>query len=410
MIEFERQQFDGFTGGGNPESTPLNQAAKEVIITAKLLEDDNHSDQAGENRKLWQKNRTEGVMHAVLSCGDARNILTEPEKSYGLLSIAAAGDVEPYRQILDFQGVRDIVVLTHFDSETVRPGKAPSGCGGLGEKEKILQNGLPATVEGAVKYVNRRINDPDPVIQSVIKAQELSRYVNKPILAATQDHRTGKLEMLAAYWRINGVYHSVINDQLEFGDIDQAHYNPAKLYKDGIPSINPDKLPDTFELFQEYALANQRMVDSMRRKYPDIQERLRVQNPHTLLLTTEPQPARLRYPNNFDEPGSYVKLTVPRYKDSRNKIRNVREEDLEETLEQGNYFITHAVENHDDKTKPFSKLGTLLIETGDIDLSVNLANKALLKDWMYDWSQIPEHHIIAAEVKGGLATQFAEVT
>lgn len=400
-----QNQFETAANGG------VSTEFSGKIITPDLLEDDNNSFEARENRRKWQENKAKGIMHAVIGCSDARNVLTLPEQSYGLLSIAASGDMEPYQQVLEFEGVRDVLVISHYDSETLKPGEAPSGCGGLGEKAKMLQNGTTPSegVKGVAGYLDKRVKHPDILVNSALIAQEITQRTNKPTAAATQDHRTGKLDLFAIFWRRNGIILNVLNNALTLQDFHPANFDPKKLYVNGIPSINPDALPDYFHMFREYAYANQQMVIDLRRKYPNITELLRTQNPHTLVLTTIPEPLKNRYPATYDEPGSYAKLAVPRYKDRENNIREVRPEDLEETLDQADYFITHAVANHHDKTKPFSKVGTLFIETSDINLSKKTADAAIQRPFIQDWLEFPEHHIIAAEVRGGTATQFLEV-
>ncbi len=413
MIEFERAPQDF---GENASHLEISSYIPEhsPIVTIQLLEDDNHSLEAFENRREWQHNKHAGKMHVVFGCGDARNSLTSPKKSYGLLSIAAVGEAEPFVQVMEYEGVEDVAVVAHFDGEDTTiesmQNEGLPGCGGLGEKLKMLKDGAPANLEGVSGYVHNRVKHPDPIIQSSLTAQEITHLINKPALAAVQDHRTGKLHIVGCYWRQNGMFLSAVNNDLEFSDINPANYDPSKLYAKGIPSINPDALPDVFSNFREYAYENQKMVDEMKRNYPDIKDRLKVQNPHTMLLTTQLQPAKLRYPATLDEPGSYFKLTIARSKDRHNNFREISEKDLRDSLDQTEYPITHAVKNHGDKSQPFSKIGTFLIETGDIDLSLSLAKSAMRRSWMKEWADFEEHHIIAAEVKGGLATQFLEVT
>lgn len=399
-----QNQFETTANGG------VSTEFSGKVITPDLLEDDNNSFEARENRRKWQENKAKGIMHAVIGCSDARNVLTLPEQSYGLLSIAASGNIEPYQQVLKFEGVRDVVVVSHYDGELVVPEESLEGCGGHGEKVKMIKNGAPEKAEGVTRFVNERVKHPDPIVSSALRAQEITLRTNKPTAAAVQDHRTGKLDLVAIFWRRNGILLTALNDNLEMQDFNPQNFDPKKLYANGIPGINPDALPDYFHMFREYAYANQEMVTDLRRKYPDISDRLKVQNPHTLAITTLPDPLKNRYPATFDEPGSYFKLAIPRYKDRENNIREIRPEDLAETLDQTEYPISHAVKNHHDKTKPFSKVGTLFIETSDINLSKKIADAAMERPWMNDWLDFPEHHIIAAEVRGGTATEFLEVT
>ena len=151
MIEFERAPQDQ-GGMSHSAENSISLPDHSPVLTAQLLEDDNHSYESSENRRVWQSNKHEGKMHVVFGCGDARNLLTSPEKSYGLLSIAAVGEVEPFKQILEYEGVQDVVVVSHFDGEETTIENMQNdglpGCGGLGEKLKMLKSGTPENLDG----------------------------------------------------------------------------------------------------------------------------------------------------------------------------------------------------------------------------------------------------------------------
>ncbi len=382
---------------------------KPEVLDWEMFLVDNHSKLAEENRAIWKKNQREGNMHGVAGCSDARPTITEPEKSYSILSITA-GLTKVFPEIISSPGIKDFIVTTHFDGATAKPGTAISGCGGLQEKEALMARGVNEPPQGVIDYVHNQIDHPDAIVQSVSQAKKISSMMEKPVLAATQDHRTGRVYPIAAFWRRHGTLLSAINEDIDYTIITPSYYNPEEIYKNGLPSIDYENLADgEFKMFYEYIKSNREMVAQLALKYPDIEEKQRVQNPSTIVLTTDQQPARLRYPSLLEEPGSYFRISIPRRKDSIRKTAFIATHDLDQIMNQTEYPVSHAVLHHGDHSKPFSKVGTVFIETSNMELSEGIADEALKKSWMREWASIEGHKIIAASATGGVIKEIKEI-
>lgn len=376
------------------------QNKDEPMITPKALYEDNHSEQAGRLRQEREKARRKGDLTAYFSCGDARIFTPKPESSMSIRSIAAGGSKIPYERLVNNRGVARIVVLDHHDGDTVKPGQKPNGCGGLAAKEQV--NGdKPGQKDGILEYIEHEVKHPDVIIQALLTAEEIARITDKPVMAATQDHLTEIIYPIAVFLEKGN--HKLT--AIRLGDIAGDQYNPTRLYADGIPVL-PDYLipPNFLELLE----ANRKEVAYLEKHYPNLRKKQKVQNPKMVVITTAIMSMRVRYPTISQEPGSLFKLNVPRKKEGTHT--SISHADLTRTLNQAQYPIQHSVKNHDDPTKPFSATNTVLIETGDMDLSRKLAGEAVEKPWMKDWLSLPDHQIIVARTQAGITSEIEQFT
>lgn len=326
-----------------------------------------------------------------IACSDAR--LAIPfERSISVRTIATGGPKDPYERLVNSRGVESIVVLAHHGGDTVQPGQKPNGCGGLGAKETINSITDSKQKTGIYRYLENDVQHPDVIIQAWVSAGRIAEHTNKPVLAATQDHLDGKAYPLAVFLNRG----EEIRTKLKMADMLEGQYHPSEIYRYGIPTLSLDKLPEVFQRFMEENLVQ---VAEAQAKYPDLRERQKVQNPSMVVLSTDIRSMRIRYPTTSQTPGTLFKLNIPREKVGT-KI-NISLEDLERSLDQAQYPIEHAVGNFGYPAKPFSKTNKILIETGSMDLSSELARRLTDQSWTQEWLHLPDHYIIVARTQAG---------
>lgn len=368
---------------------------KENMITPQSLLKDNHSIETEKLRKAWQENRKKGQLTAFFTCGDARTLTPLPESSMSIRSIATGGLKDSYGNLVNNRGVKQIVVLDHHDGDTAKPGQRPNGCGGLAAKEQANGHKDNKVKEGIAEYIEREVKHPDVIIQALLEAEEIAMQTQKPVMAATQDHLTEMIFPIAIF--IEGGLQKFT--AIHLNDIAGNLYDPTRLYANGIPVLPDNLIPENFKQLLD---ANRKNVALLAKRYPDLKQKQKVQNPQMVVLSTDIRSMRIRYPQTSQLPGSLFKLNIPRKKEGSHT--SINSKDLVRTLNQAQYPIEHALENFGDPTKPFYQTNTLFVETGEINLSRRLAQEAIRKPWMKEWLRLPNHQIIIAETKAGVSS------
>lgn len=361
-----------------------------ITLTPDSLREDNRKNSEKGILKFLE-NKAKGLLRLVEACGDSRGLIPEPERTVTKRSIATAGSKEA--RIAQSSGIGQGIVLGHGDGATIEIGKRLRGCGGLGAKEDLIQI-TEEVVRGIDYYIRRRIRHPDVVVQSLISAEEIAAQSGKPVLATVQDHRTATIYPIAAF--LDG---GVIQIK-KIRNSDLIIYNEAGIYKDGIPVLDDAQVPDQFRDFME---ASRAQVKDLLIRFPNIRDLQRVQNPRMVVLSTELMSMRLRYPQTADVPGILFKLHVPREKIGTGV--SIKPELLEESLEQAQYPLEHAVKNFGTDNS-FSKTNRVLIETEDFNVSVQLAQSLSEREWMQKWLALPDHKIIVAQSQEGITNNI----
>lgn len=370
------------------------KSAENIVITPAALLEDNHSAQADSLRKKWADNKIRGKLIAMVSCGDARVRLALPESYVTLKSIAACGSKE--NKIITSAGVEFAVVASHFDGETFVPGQMPTGCGGLGAKEKALKEKPTAPIKGIHYYIANRIRHPDPLIQALLSANKITKETNKPSLAVAQNHRIGRISPF-------GIFLPGETPKCDVNLIDLlSEYDAKEIYAKGIPELENRYIPD---IFKEFLEASESQVKELLLNFPNLKEMLKVQNPRMIVLSTEIMSAKVRYPQIAGFPGILFKLHLRRVKNGAEV--SVDPEELEEVVNQTEYPIQHAVDNFGKPDGSFSKTDRFLIETDSIDLSRKVALRLTAEEWMKKWLAPPEHQVLVAQTQEGI-TQIIE--
>lgn len=360
---------------------------EQLVITPESLWEDNHSAVAEARREEFEIARLKGKLIGVDRCSDARVSIVGNSISVG--TIAAAGI--PSTNLIRDRGLAAWLSLSHFAGDTVELEKMPEDCGGAKAKAQI---GSEPRESGIEKYVSEIIKHPDPLIQTILTAEAMAEIGGKPVLAAAQDHLNHAIYPVAFFQMKDGQMTSVSAVR----NIDIFNYDERRIYENGIPTITEDVLPEPIAQLLEQ---NRREQKETMAKYPDLERLQKVQKPRMVLLSTDPRSAKIRYPRLSQVPGSMFKVFVPREK--INGALRVHEEDLETSLSQVEYPISHAVDNAGDPEKPFSNTDTLIIETGDMAISRRMAQKTIQEhNWMQNWLQLPERKIILVQTNGGI--------
>ncbi len=364
-------------------------------ITPESLLQDNRSPLATEAMKQWREARSNGDLTIWWGCADAR-LLRNPKKSIHLASIATGGDRKPYEKLLNDERVQGIIVVNHYakDPESARkPGEIwiPEGCGGLSAKGQLL-NGMPLDSDAdqsILGYINKHVSHPDVVFQAYTAASLTAEHTDKPVLAVAQNHLDGSIIPVAAFLDRGRVVipatplHRLFMDQ----------YDPQAIYSNGIPRLTEDRIP---EIFMESLAEAESYAQRLRQEYPNLAETQRTQNPGAVVITTEIKPLGAMLPDHFSRPDSAFRLTVP-----RGVIEETTSQHYSDALNQAEYPLLHSVENAG-TNKGFSKLDTILIETGRMQLSEDLAEKLLREHPVArQWIGMQGKQIIIAETRAG---------
>lgn len=367
---------------------------EDLVITAQTLYNDNHSQQAEEARERWSELKLKGKLRGFVRCSDAREKIVGEGVSLGNISAASV----PSSRILNDRGLESLTVLSHFDGETVEPGKMPTGCGGLAAKGTI---GDTPQVEGIGKYVSEEIFSEDAVVQSLVTAERIARIADgKPVLAGVQDHLDYTIYPVAYFQSERGQMRSV--NSVRYEDI--FKYNPARIFENGVPTIDESFLPqELLEVLEQ----NAREARGILEKYPDLAKLNKVHRPRMVLLSTDIRSARVKYPTLTMPPGSVFKIHLPR--ERMGEELTVSDRDIPQALSQLEYPIKHSYDNHGDPQKPFSNTDRLIFEAPGMDQSRKLVKEAMKMSWLQNWISLPNKRILVAQVNAGIVNDIEEI-
>lgn len=362
-----------------------------LIISPDFLFRDNHSSQAEANREQWEDVRSKGQLIAYYRCSDAR---LRPAgigaMSWGKI---AAAEKNPHVRFVTNKRIEVSIALTHFDGDTAIPGQMPTGCGGLGEKRKIEQNSHHNGIE---RFIFEEVAHEDVLIQAWFTAENVAHMSGKPSLAAAQDHLNLQIFPIALFLPQDDGEMLTIS-RVRSQDLIAKNYDPKRIYENGIPAISESSLPD---VFQGIMKQNTKDIAITNSSYPNLRKMQKVQKPRTILWSTDVRSARVKYPVLSSPPGSIFKVIMPRDKIEGNVI--ITDEDIRKCLEQLEYPIKHALENHSNPDKAFSNTDRLIIETGSLNKSGQLAQRAMQEPWMKEWTELEDRKIIIVQSVAGL--------
>ncbi|MCL6096554.1 MAG: hypothetical protein M1444_02605 [Patescibacteria group bacterium] len=392
--------LEGGSKGIDPRELGVLPAAElttERRITPEMLLLDNKSQDSRRLRIEWNALRADGQLALEWDCDDARNHMSL--RIAQIRSISTGGDEESYESyegLYNDNGVRIIAVVFHYDKETEKKGKAPEGCGGQGVKGKQQANEAP-TLGGAYGYVDKKIAHRDPLIQVLKSADQISKYTSKPILAAARDHLSGRISPVAFFQQREGEP-QLIYSAVRVGNVLDGSYKPEEIYANGVPVL--DKSDPILKDFFMYFAENDYEVRKLAEKYPDLRDRMKVQNPDALVISTQVRPLRSKYYTTFEDPNKAFEITIARCRKTLEASTRITNKAIQEVLEQAHYAMTHALDNRGKEGKEFRDTRTVLIETTHIDESRKIAQALAETEFGARWLS-EENDVIIAEVRGG---------
>ncbi|MBI2031966.1 MAG: hypothetical protein HYT08_05110 [Candidatus Levybacteria bacterium] len=384
-----------------PNGKDLEISELRTNITIEGLLQDNHSSAAKKRIRTWFETKDAGELDKLRICGDSRVIPPNPDKEIIVNYIAGGSTPEPASGIVNNPGVKSAIIMTHFDGETATLKKPPKGCAGLAAKEVQIQNGK--SNQKLDNYVEKHIWHPDPVVQAVISAEELACETEKPVLAATQDHRDGSIFPLAVMYPWNKSVITVAPRRIK-KMLHGRRYIPEELYEEGIPTIDVDEGFKFYDFLEE----SKRRVLELKDAYPDLYEGSRVQNPSLIAWSTCVVSFQTRFPIIGDRPGTVFQVFVSRTKDDLDNLK-ISPEDLQSSLEQMEFPVKASLENHAQSRKSFASTNTILIDTEHFAHSVALALRFVRKERSIPrWLELPNHKILVSETTEGVITRIEE--
>lgn len=370
-------------------------STKDIVLDASLLKKENSSQKARSFREQWHTIEEAKDLFVFHSCDDARagdgvSIFNNP----GIISIRSisvanvfGGDEDFFKWIYKAPAVRAIGVAGHYDGSSYIEGEEPLGCGGHGAKRKISRETAVNTSRKTVSaedYVRKLIIHEDPLKQAIVSAIRTANIVDKPVVAGLIDHSSLRFKPVM----IIEDYGRKIETAVSLEDLLSS--DNKLLYQNGIPELSFDfSNPDWLYSLRQ---SNQEVV----KKLPaDFSLRQKVQNPHTVVISTDIRPISIRLPYTFGESNTGFGITLPYSKDGSGKI-NITNKAIDQSLAQANYPLDHAIKAQAEQ--PFNNTRNVLIETPDLDLSRSLAEKLLQKNWGKQWLEIKKGQILVAQV------------
>ncbi|MCX6730681.1 MAG: hypothetical protein NTZ55_02435, partial [Candidatus Roizmanbacteria bacterium] len=232
--------------------------------------------------------------------------------------------------------------------------------------------------------VSALIEHSDVVVQTLISAARVAKKTDAPIYASLVDHRTYR-------WSPIAVFHGgTINTQIPLSAL--FAYDPAQIYQNGIPEM---PIINDRSLLSDLYAENRIQMDEMLRRNPDFYMTQKTQDPHSILFSTDVRSPRIRYPN-LSGPNTMFRVRVPYEKDAGGSITGINPQHLESSFAQVQYPISHTVGSS--VGKPFHSTRNLIVETPDLDLSREVADKLAEKEWMRPWIEQEGGNIIVAQV------------
>ena len=370
-------------------------------ISVKFLSSENNSPLAKLRRRRWQelKDNKNGELTAVWFCDDARLLASFALGTFDILpirSIAAAGDPEPFRYMLDHQSVGQGMVLGHYNSDLQQPGKPMRGCGGLEGKRRREHITEAADADVAHGYIDRHIEHSDVVVQtlkSAWKAAQVSK-TGKPILAAIWDHVTYQI-IPVGFFEQNGRTYTGIIPFNELRKTQVKGITPEELVQ-----ISREILPDKL---RKLLINNEQLTTTYTSSpiFKQFKESQKIQNPPAVMITTSSVPLGAQFPD-LAQPNMVFKVLLP-----LERTENYDEDgsfsfdpkEVKKIIAQAHYPIAHAL-----SAKPgedFYDTTTLIVETPNMEATKYLAGELKKRAWFKEWIRKKNGKLILIEMRQG---------
>ncbi len=360
----------------------------EASITAQSLLQDNHSPKSVQLRKKWGEYKDQEFLTAIHSCSDARLSMVTAFGTPGIISLRsiAAADIrpndDPFRWVYNHPSTGRIIVAEHFDGENLQNGQIPSGCGGLVEKKKVDRKTVKLQdIKTAADYVLDRITHDDIVVQAVASAARIAAQTRKPVLAGAIDHRTHQ------FYQFGEFSGNIFQSSIKLADI--LDYNPESIYRNGIPNMDMRGIPGVFTSLLD---GNEDQVRLLARD-PEFFNKQKIQDPRTVIISTDIRPTEIRYPNHFGKPNTAFNVRIPLDKEGGLKITNKA---LSGSIAQVTYALGHAADAFPGQS--FASTKNVLVETPDKGLTREIAAEILHNAVIQDWQAKKQGQILIGQV------------
>lgn len=368
----------------------LAESSNGLPLTDRL-KIDNSSAKAKKNLTEWRvaKEAINGSLTLFVVCGDSRIVtadIADDNKIVSISSIAGSGDLKPFENLLQHPSVGRVVVVGHFDHEKITPKNGMKGCGGVDASITIAAGNPVIEGEELKEYIGQKVT-PN-FFKNVKKTVEEASFISgKPVLGVMVDHLTD-----AAYPFIelkNGkevMYPENYLEKFQWEKVEDVEGFIKDMYGDKFPQL---KIEDLLPEFRKFINRNRKKALERFKKDPGFIERQRVQNPSTVVISTDIVPVALRYPETFGNPNEAF---VIRKAFNKSEEAEILETDIDFKSIVGQLFYPLKQAN-------FPRTNTILIETPNIQMSEKIASRLLQIDFVKDWVERRQGRIIVAQLE-----------
>jgi hypothetical protein len=275
-------------------------------------------------------------------------------------------------------------VVGHFDHEKIDPAnKKIKGCGGVDACEKIEKGEIVIENEHLHTYVTQRVSSH--FFHNIKKtAEQAAALSGKPVLGVMVDHLTNTAFPMIEVGKGREIMYPEKNlEQFQWKEVDDV-----KKFIDSYGIYFPQlRLEDLSDVFRTLILKNRKKAKETIEKDPKFIERQRVQNPSTVVISTCPIPVALRYPDSFGHPNKAFVIRKAFGKEEG----EVRATDIDFISIVGQLYYPL-------KQADFSRTSNILIETPDLEMSAQIADRLLKIPFVQNWVDRRHGKIIIAKL------------
>ncbi len=361
---------------------PGRSAGGEYFITREGLSPesllaDNRSPKAIEGRAKHSANKATKRLILVSQCSDSRNMSTEPEREAVIRSAGGAPDFASFSLALADSSYSAVVFEGHFAGKEEIEGESPEGCAARRVKGEQLKGKEPKS--DIEKWVHEHLAHSDLILDLFKRSETVLRLSGKDLLLVARDHLDQTIYPVMAF----------LNEPLVPPTVDMQEYDPAVVYRAGIPHLTSGQLRDS--VFADY------LNDYYSKRFPELhrfglldKESRLTQDPKVLLIATETMPVELWLPSLVEQPGKVFVETLARTRDSQSGRIRISERDLD------------CVIRETDLPLHYSKLDTIIVLTEDVAQSERVLSRLKRKPKFQMWMEDSAHQLMAGQINNGV--------
>lgn len=327
---------------------------------------------------MWKAARDAGELGVTFTCADARTgatYMSGDPRNATVHTVAAAGPMEGYKDLISHRAFRQVAVVGHYDGEQFKVDGFPLSCGGLVAKSKS-SDGSKSGIASLDQYVNDGIHHSDVLEQTFYTARQAAKFARAPVLAAALNHLTGLLDPFAVM--IDGGNTIILANNFDIDAVHDQRYN-GKV----IPSFTDDEVERLPPGIRMLIYQNRIRAKIIHDTDPDFSRRMKVQNPYLLIASTAINPSTNRLNPIVNGPNQAFVVRLPRVKDVFGKAF-IPDHALLNSVGQAAYAFAEA-NHHRGTDKAFSALKTMLIETPHLQQSVEVGRVFMRQEVVEKW-------------------------